>query len=76
MKTKQQHAVDFLGHRINCVHDADGTPYVPLKWLCEILGISNNEQRNEIKHYVSFNGEMVSVKLADGRYRKMFCLPL
>jgi hypothetical protein len=71
-----EQAVDFLGRQINCVQDADGTPYVPLKWLCEILGIDDNRQRRAVKGYVTFNWKMVSVKGADGRHRKMFCLPL
>lgn len=76
MKDSNQQAMDFLGHQIHCIQDADGNPNVPLKWLCEVLGISNYQQRSEIKHYVSFNGKMVSGKGADGKYRRMFCLPL
>jgi hypothetical protein len=76
MMNSTQQAVDFLGHQIKCVHDADGTPYVPLKWLCEILGIDNNQQRMDVKCCVGFNWKMVSFKGEDGRHRRMFCLPL
>jgi hypothetical protein len=71
-----QQAVDFLGHQINCVQDDDGTPYVPLKWLCEILGIDHNRQRREVKDDELYQWKIVPVKGADGRHRKMFCLTL
>ncbi len=71
-----QQAVDFLGHQINCVQDADGTPYVPLKWLCEILGIDDRRQRRDVKDSGVYDWKMLSVKGADGRHRNMFCLPL
>lgn len=35
--TKQ--AVDFLGYEIALIEDDDGNMYVPLKRVCEILGI-------------------------------------
>ena len=76
MRNSTQQAVDFLGHQIHCVHDADGTPYVPLKWLCEILGLDDKRQRRDVKCCVGFNWKMVSFKGEDGRHRKMFCLTL
>ncbi|MFC1833753.1 phage antirepressor N-terminal domain-containing protein [Thermodesulfobacteriota bacterium] len=69
-------AVDFLGHQINCVQDDDGTPYVPLNWLCEILGVDRNRHRKAVKDDGLYEWKMVPVKGADGRHRKMFCLPL
>jgi hypothetical protein len=76
MNYSTEQAVDFLGHQINCVQDADGTPYVPLKCLCEILGIDHNRQRRKIKDNGLFNRKTVCVKGADGRHRNMLCLPL
>jgi hypothetical protein len=75
MMNSTEQAVDFLGHQINCVQDADGTPYVPLKRLCEILGIDHNRQRKEIKNSGVFHWKIVSVKGGDWRHRKMLCLP-
>lgn len=75
MINSTQQAVDFLGHQINCVHDADGTPYVPLKWLCEILGIDDRRQRKEVKDSGIYDWKMLSVKGGDGRHRKTLCLP-
>ncbi len=71
-----QQAVDFLGNQIDTVLDADGAPYVPLKWLCEILGIDDKRQRREVKDSGVYNWKMLSVKGADGRHRKMLCLPV
>jgi|GEM_PF-4671536 len=71
-----QKPVDFLGRQINYVLDSDGNPYVPFKWLCEILGINHNEKRMEAKSCVGFNSKMLSFKDEDGRRRRMFCLPL
>lgn len=71
-----KHAVDFLGHQINCIQDADGTPYVPLKWLCEILGIEPDWQRRSVKDRGVYDWKMLSVKGTDERHRKMLCLPL
>ena len=69
-------AVDFLGHQINYVLDDDGAPYVPLKWLCEILGLNHDRERRETRNRGLFNWKMLSVKGADGRHRNMLCLPV
>jgi hypothetical protein len=50
--------------------------YVPLKRLCEILGIDHNRQRREVKDDGLYDWKMLPVKGGDGRSRKMFCLPL
>ena len=69
-------AVDFLGYKIDSVEDDDGAAYVPLKRLCDILGIDHNLQRRDIKDDGAYDWKMVPVKGADGGHRKMFCLPL
>ena len=76
MTTKQQHAVDFLGYQITSVCDDDGTAYVPLKRLCEILGIDHKWQMKKSKTEEIFNGKVISVPGTDGIGRRMFCLPL
>ncbi len=76
MINSTQQAVDFLGHQINCVPDAYGTPHVPLKSLCDILGIDHDRQRRKIKGNGLFNRKIVCVKGMDGRHRNMLCLPL
>jgi hypothetical protein len=76
MINSTEKAVDFLGHQINCVHDADRNPYVPLKWLCEVLGIDHNPQERELKDRRAFDWSDMYVKGADGRYGIMLCLAL
>jgi hypothetical protein len=76
MKDSSPKAVDFLGHQINCIQDAEGNSYVPLKWLCEILGIDDQRQRWKVKHIYNYDWKMLAVKGADGRHRKMLCLPV
>ncbi len=76
MTNSTQPAVDFLGHQINCIQDADGSPYVPLRWLCEILGIDDKRQRREVKDSGVYDWKMLSVKGANGRHRKTLCLPV
>ncbi len=76
MTNSTNQSVDFLGHQINCIQDADGSPYVPLRWLCEILGIDDKRQRREVKDNGVYDWKMLSVKGADERHRKMLCLPV
>jgi hypothetical protein len=76
MTTNQQHAVDFLGYSITTVHDDDGNAYVPLKRLCEILGIDHKWQMKKVKSQEIYDGRVFSVPGKDGIHRKMFCLPL
>jgi hypothetical protein len=76
MNNSTEQAVDFLGHQINCVHDADGTPYLPLKWLCEILGIDHKWQMKTVKRYRIYDEKVLSVLSKSGRRLKMLCLPV
>ncbi|MGO9569725.1 MAG: phage antirepressor N-terminal domain-containing protein [Desulfomonilaceae bacterium] len=69
-------AVDFLGYQIECFQDDDGCTYVPLKRLCELLGIDHKWQTKKVKSEEIFDGKVLSVPGKDGRHRKMFCLPL
>jgi hypothetical protein len=41
--------VDFLGYEIDLVEDHDGEAYVPLKRLCEILGIDHKWEMKKVK---------------------------
>ena len=76
MSNSIQNVLDFLGYHINCTQDADGSHYVPLKWMCETLGVDHNRQRRAIKDSGICDWKMMSLKGPDGRYRKMLCLPL
>jgi hypothetical protein len=67
---------DFLGYQIDLIKDDDGNLYVPLKRMCEILGIDEKKQRREVKDAAIYPWKMLSVKGADGSHRNMLCLPL
>jgi len=68
-------AVDFLGYEIDLVRDDDGKPYVPLKRLCEILGIDHKWEIRKVKREDIFEGRVLDVPSKGGTHRKTFCLP-
>lgn len=72
--TKQ--AVDFLGYQIDLIQDDKGKMYVPLKRLCEILGIDHKWQMKKVKTEEIFDERVLPVLGEDGRHRNMVCLPL
>ncbi len=71
-----ENTVEFLGTEINCVQAEDGTVCVPLKTLCEILGINYRAQASKLKKSPLFSGKIVSIPGQDGRKRGMLCLPV
>jgi len=70
-----ENAVDFFGYEITSVEDDDGAIYVPLKRLCEILGVDHKWQLKKVKSEEVFNGKILSVPGKDGRHRRTYCLP-
>jgi hypothetical protein len=75
MINSTQHAGGGLGSQLTFVQDEDGTTYVPLKRLCESLGIDYKGQRSKVRNSEVLNAELLSVPGPDGRRRKMLCLP-
>jgi P22_AR N-terminal domain len=67
-------AVDFLGYEIALIEDDDGKMYVPLKRVCEILGIDYKSQVKSVKRYGIYDEKVLPVLSENGRYRKMPCL--
>lgn len=74
MNDSNPKAVDFLGYEIALVEDDDGKMYVPLKRLCEILGINHNRQRRKIKDYNLCKWKIMPVPGIDGNNYRMFCV--
>jgi len=68
-------AVDFLGYEIALIEDEDGKTYVPLKRLCEILGISQSKHSKMIKDDNLCHWKIIPVPGANGKKTKVFCLP-
>lgn len=77
MKGSNPKAVDFLGYEIVLIED-DGNMYVPLKRICEILGIDHKGEMKKVQRVntIWFHGKVLAVPLRDGKRRKMFCLPV
>lgn len=69
-----EQAVDFLGSQLTFVQVADGTTYVPLKMLCEFLGIYYEGQRRKVRNNPALNTKVMSVPGTDGRHRTTLCI--
>ncbi len=76
MKDSNPKAVDFLGFQIECFQADDGSTYVPLKRLCEILGINYKWQMKKVKREEIFDEKVLPYVGDDGKRRKIFCLPV
>lgn len=58
--------------------DLDGEIFVPIKPICEAIGIDARAQRDKIQsdEILSSTGVLSTSVAADGKEREMFCLPL
>lgn len=58
--------------------DQDGETYVPIKPVCDALGIDVDAQRNKLNSDEFFNSTtaIIAVVAADGKEREMFCIRL
>lgn len=72
---QEKQAVDVLGHQIPCVQDEDGNQYVPLKRICDILGIDHNWQRVKADKNPRFRGKVLPAPGVRGNSRLMYCIP-
>jgi hypothetical protein len=72
----QLSTVDFHGHVLQIV-DRDGRPYVPLRQICQNLGLDWNGQHQRIKRdQVLSEGVCVIHAPSGGGDQDMICLPL
>lgn len=65
-------------NNVDIVSTSDEQKLVPIKPICDALGIAWEAQRIKIQeHYLLSSTAMLSmVVAADGRQREMFCLPM
>lgn len=65
-------------NNVDIVSTSDEQKLVPIKPICEALGIDDKSQRNRIDRdeILSSTGVMTTLVAADGKEREMFCLPL
>ncbi len=74
----EQREIDFYGDDLVAVRDERGTVWVPVRRICEALGVSDRGQLERIQRDPVLSEELGSarVTLADGRTFEMACLPL
>lgn len=58
--------------------EREGEIFVPIKPICEAIGIDDRAQRDKIQsdEVLSSTGVLSTSVAADGKEREMFCLPL
>lgn len=66
------------GSEIFAIPDESGEFFVPIKPICEAIGIDPEGQRKKISEDEDLNSttELRSVVATDGKVREMLCLPL
>lgn len=78
----EQKEVVFYGDQITAVLAEDGTVYIPVRPICELIGIDWNGQRRRINGNAVLSEEVVSVDVTSTQgsgppqRRSMLCLPL
>lgn len=78
----EQKQVEFYGDELTAVLAEDGTVYVPIRPICELIGVDWNGQRRRINRDPVLSEEMVSVDVTSTQgagppqRREMVCLPL
>lgn len=74
----EQKTIDFYGDEIAAVLIDDGQVYVPIRPICDFLGVSWGSQRNRINRDLVLSQEVkgVFVMNTPGGRQEMLCLPL
>ena len=75
----EQKTVHFYGDEIVAVQATDGTVYVPIRPICDVLGVQWAAQSKRIKRDDILSEVATSVSIMDtqhGQHRNMTCLPL
>ena len=78
----EQKTVEFYGDEIIAVRAQDGSVYVPVRPICDLLGVSWSSQQNRINRdeVLSEVAANISVFVTNTQgqeqHRSMLCLPL
>jgi hypothetical protein len=77
MKEKEGQVVEveFHGDSIQTV-EHEGMLYIPIKRICQNLGLDYASQLEKIKKDGSFNYRVIPIVAEDGKLREMVCLPV
>jgi hypothetical protein len=79
----EQRTVDFYGDEILAVRGQDGEVYVPIRPICDLIGVTWPSQRNRINRDAVLSEEAINISVfvtntqgEQGQRREMICLPL
>ncbi|MDQ4079007.1 MAG: hypothetical protein M3220_22540 [Chloroflexota bacterium] len=74
----EQRTVEFHGDELVAVRAEDGTIWIPIRRVCEALGVTYQGQLERVRRDPVLSDALgsVSVTLTDGRTYEMNCLPL
>ena len=75
---REQRSIDFYGDELVAVQTDDGGIWIPVRRMCEVIGIAFRAQLARIERDPVMREELrsVSVTITDGRTFEMACLPL
>lgn len=78
MDIVKQQSVEFYGDMLTAVQADDGTVYIPIRPICELIGVAWSPQRRRINRDPVLSEEMkgVTVTVTPGGKQEMLCLPL
>jgi hypothetical protein len=77
----EQREVEFYGDDVTAVRMEDGAVYVPVRPICDLLGVQWSAQSKRIKRDPVLSDASISVSVMDtqgesAQHRNMTCLPL
>lgn len=74
----EQKSVEFYGETLIALRDTQGTIWLPIRRLCEAIGVNLQGQLDRVERdpVLREESQSVSVTLTDGRVFEMSCLPL
>lgn len=74
----EQKSIEFYGETLIALRDTQGTIWLPIRRLCEAIGVTLQGQLDRVERdpVLKEETQSVSVTLTDGRVFEMSCLPL
>ncbi len=74
----EQKSIDVYGDNVIAIRADDGTIWVPVRYLCDVLGVNYSGQYQRIQRDPVLGEALreAPVSLPDGRSYEMVCLPL
>ncbi|HYN87543.1 MAG TPA: phage antirepressor N-terminal domain-containing protein [Ardenticatenaceae bacterium] len=80
MTPAEQRSIDFYGEELVAVQDAEGTVWLPMRPLCDVLGVVWSSQRDRISRDAVMGEVVRAIRVVRpgerGGAQEMACLPL